>query len=220
MKKCWMLLLVLSLVAALVPLTSCGVPEPELTYSENFYDMTGTVTGVKNYPETELVIPSVSPDGCTVTQISAKAFIGCSNFSAITVPDSVNYIGKSAFFGCSTLKSITLPFIGETRDGSYRPRDFKYVFGDDVPLSLETVVITGGTTVPDWAFWGQYNLKSITIPGSITWVGEGAFSGCASLQTITYDGTMKSWQSVEKDSRWRFGCPIRVICCTDGVVTY
>lgn len=100
------------------------------------------MTGVKGYADTELVIPAKSPDGCDVTAIAEEAFIGRTNFTQITVPDSVETIGERAFFGCSALESITLPFIGATKDGS-GPTEFAYVFVD-VPLSLRTLVITGG----------------------------------------------------------------------------
>lgn len=216
MKKCWMLLLALLLVVAVVPLTSCM--GPDLTYSVTLDNKTCVVTGTWNYPETELVIPSESPDGYTVAGVAEEAFAGCSNFSAITVPNSVLLIGENAFRGCSTLKSITLPFIGSYKDSTY-PGNLSYLFGD-VPLSLEDVVITGGTIVADRAFADCPNLINITLPGSIMQVGADVFAGCTSLQTITYGDTMKSWQSVEKDDNWRRDCPVKVIYCTDGIVSY
>lgn len=188
MKKRRIFLLILVAILAAVLLTACNtntdaIDAPsELVYRLNEDGKTCTVTGVKGYADTELVIPAESPDGYAVTAIAEEAFIGRSNFTKITVPDSVETIGERAFFGCSTLESITLPFIGATKDGS-GPSDFAYVFGD-VPLSLRTLVITGGTTLPDRAFAYRANLTSITLPNTLRTIGQEAFFGCTGLTEI------------------------------------
>ena len=195
MKKWRIFLLILMAVLAAVLLAACNtntdaIDGPELVYRLNEDGKTCTVTGVKGYADTELVIPAESPDGYAVTVIAEEAFIGCSNFTKITVPDSVETIGERAFFGCSTLESITLPFVGATKDGS-GPSDFAYVFGD-VPLSLRTLVITGGTVIGNRAFLYCNNLISITLPGSIKTIEARAFPSCYSLKTITIpDGVEK-----------------------------
>lgn len=188
MKKRRIFLLTIMAVLAAVLLTACNtntdaIDAPsELVYRLNEDGKTCTVTGVKGYADTELVIPAQSPDGYAVTAIAEEAFIGCSNFTKITVPDSVETIGERAFFGCSTLESITLPFVGATKDGS-GPSDFAYVFGD-VPLSLRTLVITGGTTLPDRAFAYRANLTSITLPNTLRTIGQEAFFECIGLTEI------------------------------------
>jgi hypothetical protein len=40
------------------------------------------------------------------------------------------------------------------------------------------------TTIGDWAFWGCSSLQSIDIPNRVTTIGNDAFSGCSSLQSI------------------------------------
>ena len=126
-----------------------------------------------------------------VTSIGNNAFYGCNKATSITVADSVTSISQSAFSGCSSLESITLPFVGSTKDGtSYT--NFGYIFGTSkysnnstyVPASLKKVVITGGTTIADYAFYGCSNITSIKLPDSVTTIGSYAFRGCTGLTSI------------------------------------
>ena len=44
-----------------------------------------------------------------VLHIDSKAFQGCSNLKAITLPESLESIGEGSFTGCTSLKKITIP---------------------------------------------------------------------------------------------------------------
>ncbi|MDB4656536.1 leucine-rich repeat domain-containing protein [bacterium] len=37
------------------------------------------------------------------------SFVGCSNITNITIPDSVTSIGRQSFYKCSTLRNIKIP---------------------------------------------------------------------------------------------------------------
>ena len=134
---------------------------------------------------TSIVIPD------SVTSIGDGAFKRCSSLTSIVIPDSVTSIGKGAFYGCNSLTSITLPFVGATLNGTNHTH-FGYIFGvgsysdnsSYVPPSLTTVVITGGSSIGDYAFYGCSGLTSIVIPNSVTSIGEKAFSGCYRLVEV------------------------------------
>jgi len=40
-------------------------------------------------------------------------------------------------------------------------------------------------TIPDYLCYGLSGLTSLTIPGSVTDIGDGAFSGCSGLTSVT-----------------------------------
>jgi hypothetical protein len=139
----------------------------------------------------------------TVTSIHDSAFSGCTGITSVIVPNTVANIGNAAFSGCSSLQSITLPFVG---DKEHTPTDkyqypFGYIFGTKsysggtktsqsyfhdivktttffVPSSLREVTITGSTHIPRGAFGNCSMLTSITLPNTITSIGERAFYKC------------------------------------------
>lgn len=130
--------------------------------------------------------------GEKVTSIGKGAFQDCTTLENITIPDSVTSIGDGAFSGCTNLESITIPFVGATLNGTSN-RHFGYIFGATesldnnsyVPLSLKTVVITGGNTIGESAFYGCSRLENITIGSGVTSIGPNALSKCTSLKSIT-----------------------------------
>ncbi len=123
---------------------------------------------------------------CKITGVTDKTV------TEIVVPDYVIAISYGAFEDCDSLVSITLPFVGAEKDGT-RNTHFGYIFGadssdyqdDDVPASLKTVVITGGTSIADHAFGYCSGLTSIIIPDGVTSIGSEAFRGCSSLTNVT-----------------------------------
>ncbi len=104
-----------------------------------------------------------------ITAINGYAFYNCSKLSKITIPDSVTSIGNDAFSGCP-IETAIIPAIA-----------CKYVKNDN----LNTVVITSGESIENYAFYYCKSLKNITIPSSVTSIGGGAFSGCDNIETAT-----------------------------------
>ena len=141
---------------------------------------------------TSLVIPE------DVTYIGDFAFACWRSLTSVTVPNSVTTIGLGAFRGCSSIQSMTLPFVGATLGGTtdthskYTDTYFGYIFEspssvydkNNVPSSLNTVIITGGTSIGDRAFDSCVSLTSVTISNGVTSIGSYAFMDCSSLTSI------------------------------------
>ena len=138
------------------------------------------------YPARKSESSFTIPDG--TTNIISFAFERCANLKNIVIPNSVTSIDSYAFQGCSNLESITLPFIGNGSDVTC----FGYLFGatdyflqeDDIPKSLKTVILTGGTAIPDFALSKCSSITNIEIPDTITYIGNGSFANCKSLTSI------------------------------------
>lgn len=154
----------------------------------------------------------------SITSIGDSAFYGCTELTNITVPNNVTSIGYSAFRGCNGLTSITLPFVGTSVTASKGyDQVFGYIFGHDttdsstssvlgatyqyfdnskyyhyhIPSSIKSVIITRGN-IRSYAFNNCTGLTSITIPDSVTSIGDYAFNGCSGLSSITIPDSVTS----------------------------
>ena len=119
---------------------------------------------------TEITIPA------NVTSIGPSAFYNCKNLSEITIPANVESIGRSAFEGTPWLnnQSEGIVYVGKTL----------YAYKGSMPEKTSIDVREGTKSITDKAFYEQENLSSITIPASVTEIGDEAFNACSGLAAI------------------------------------
>ena len=75
------------------------------------------------------------------------------------------------------------------------------------------------TSIGNSAFYDCTGLTSITIPDSVTHIDDYAFNYCTSLTTINFNGTMEQWNAVSKGTNWKTNVPATQVVCTDGTVS-
>ena len=199
-------------------LTSITIPNSVTSIGEGAFSVCSGLTSI-TIPDSVTSIGDSAFQGCSsltsitipdsVTSIGEGAFYGCSSLTSITIPDSVTSIGDIVFYNCSGLTSITIP----DNVTSIGDRAFYNCSG------LKSITIPDSVTSIGWnAFWDCSSLTSIVIPKSVTSIGVVAFGRCGALTSINFQGSMKQWKAIDKESSWNYGTGSFTITCSDGVL--
>ena len=154
--------------------------------------------------------------GKSIKTIGNIAFLNCSALESVVIPDTVTGIGYHAFMGCDRLRSVkigenvleigrmafcTLPNLTEVQFGSKVEKIGARAFEDCANLHNFTLP---GTVrfINEQAFSGcSRALTFVDIPkntnGYETELGHAVFSGCESLETVTFGDTVKTVTGVK-----------------------
>jgi hypothetical protein len=125
-----------------------------------------------------IVIPN------SVTRIEERAFESCESLQSIVIPNSVTSIGANPF-AASGVRSIVShsKFFTVDREALYDQKNKLLIAC--FSKGYHFVIPDNVTSIGDSAFWGCTSLQSIVIPNSVTNIGHWAFWSCESLQSIS-----------------------------------
>ncbi len=129
--------------------------------------------------------------GDSVTTIRGGAFGSCSSLKELSIPGSVTNIETGAFFRCSSLTAIGV----DPLNAHYRSVD-----GVLFNAGMDTLIAcpagkAGSYAIPDdvltiepGAFIESQGLIGITVPRTVTRIGDYAFNRCSALAGIYFRG--------------------------------
>lgn len=142
--------------------------------------------------------------GNSVTSIGQSAFYCCSGLTSVIIPNGVTSIGLDAFYGCNNLRSVNYTGIIDNWCGI----NFGSITANPIAFSqnlfingqlINNAIITTATQVKDYAFYKCSSLTSVTIPNTVSSIGDRAFSGCNNVDTLYYNArnltTTSGWAS-------------------------
>ena len=126
------------------------------------------------------------PDG--VTSIGGYAFSGCSGLTSMKIPESVMSIESGVFSGCSSLTNVYISDMDawcriEFGDINATPMCYAkciYLNGE----KIVNVAVPQGIATLSYTFYGFKDLIRITLPDSVTNIGDSTFRECSSLTNI------------------------------------
>ncbi|SHM80525.1 leucine-rich repeat domain-containing protein, partial [Ruminococcus flavefaciens] len=165
------------------------VPIPDTITEIGSYAFAG-LTGI-----TSIEIPE------TVKKLGEYAFSDCSALESAVIKGGADGIGSFVFSGCKSLVDLTLPFAGFSAESSDNPKvkselnnyflsgngESYYVFYNSngsyryIPKSLKKITILDGKRISDYAFYHFNGVETITIPKTVTEIGNHAFDECSSM---------------------------------------
>ncbi len=189
-------------------LGACSVKEGTKTIGEATFSNCTGITSVK-LPDSINTIGDSAFNECSgltginipkgVTTIDSLVFYNCKALTSITIPEGVTSIGFGAFYGCDALNIISVPdSVNKIGDNAFEDtgyfnnvenweNDMLYIGNHLIKMNGTVCYVKEGTkTIAGGA--AGINLQSVTIPGSVVTINEGAFTD--------YDGAEVSYSSV------------------------
>ena len=163
-------------------------------------DGRATVMGLGNCKDRVVMIPSVTSDGAPVTAIADSAFAYAAGIDEVVMPSSIVSIGAYAFRG-SSITSVTVGSsvmsIGKGAFADCRGLRAINVDGANPMYTSKDGVLFNSNMSTLLCYPSGRQSSSYTIPESVTEIGDLAFSSCAELKKIKYDGNKKEWERVK-----------------------
>jgi surface antigen bspA-like len=203
-----------------LPVTAIGSNAFESVRSFKSVSIPASVTTIGEYAFAHCGVTNVTfATNSQLTTVDRYAFFSSSSLQSIALPDGVTTIGVAAFNGCNNITSISIPdsiTTIENRALRFDSSAFivynnaKYLGNSTNPyLVLVKAIDTSITTcnihtdaklIYAFAFEDCTLLTSVTIPDSVTIIGNSVLYKCDSLSTVYYGGTAEEWADISIDS--------------------
>ena len=187
--------------------------ETDITLPED-YNGEGYVINDRAFYYNDSITSVTIPD--SVTSIGSWAFFSCDSLISVTIGSNVTTIGSQAFDFCYKLVEIvnhsslditgvngSVPYIHTGESKIVKEGDYTFVTldevnyllgykGDETDITLPENYNGENYVIKGYAFHEDNNITSVTIPNSVTSIGDYAFSNCTGLTSVTIPNSVTS----------------------------
>lgn len=126
------------------------------------------------------------------TNENKSPFYDNDRIKSVVISEGITAVGEYAFQYCNNLKTAVLPTTLKTiKRNGFMPHIDEYMVHQNLYGLTEITIPPKVTDIAKFAFSGTA-IKSVTIPASVTTVGEQAFGECQKLETVRYSGIIIS----------------------------
>lgn len=154
----------------------------------------------------------------TVKNIGSQAFYNCTSLKNVVFEEGsiCTDIASTAFSSCTALESVTGGTALKTL-GSYTLLPIKVFEFSDTNTTLVKNQFNGTAlktakvgnnieSIPMSWMSGNKSLETLYISNNVKEINS-AFTGCTSLTSIFYEGTLQEWKAITKTSGWNYQVP-------------
>lgn len=167
------------------------------------------------------------PEG--TTEIAAGAFYNSNSsaagysFTSLFIPDSVESVGYSAFAGASYLTEVKYnpqtefaPKVFDNTAISEILYNYNSVIHVPNKYEGEVIIPEGITTIPNECFRHRESITKITLPSTLTTLGEKAFTYCYALKELVFENS-----PIESlGQQWAIGSSVTQDTHTDVILKF
>ncbi len=134
----------------------------------------------------------------SVTTVSAAALEGCKHLTSVEIGPQVRSFGSYAFSGCNGLTEVRISDLNAWCTASFADAGAnpltcaKKLVVNGKPLGDSLTIPGSISRVGDHAFIHLESIRSLTVEPGVTEIGDRAFACCTTLEDVSLPGTLET----------------------------